>query len=95
MKLERRREWVIFGFTLYFNLLLIVLSACIIAHWIMFYPTSTAISNTGAVIGVIIASISARNVEAFWDRVLLLLGLFVTAGFQIWSTIANYYENLC
>ncbi|ELM6621513.1 hypothetical protein Q2Y23_002476 [Vibrio fluvialis] len=90
MELEKRSHWVIFGFTLYFNLLLVAMGLCFIAHWIMFECKPSAISNSGAVIGVIIASISARGAKSLLDRALLLTGLFVTAFFQIWSIIASY-----
>ncbi len=56
----------------------------------MFFDKPDAVSNTGATFGVILASIAARRARRLCDRILLLIGLAVTFGFQIWAIYESW-----
>ena len=69
-------------------LFLVTLISCVVAFWFQNFETSFAVANTGASAGILLAAISARSAKGLLDRGLLIVGLFCTVGFQIWSMAA-------
>ena len=81
-------KYVLDFFHMILLLILVSLVACVVAFWFQNFETSFAVANTGASIGILLAAFSARSAKGFLDRGLLILGLFCTVGFQIWSMAA-------
>lgn len=88
MDTSEDKKYVLVFFNSILVLLLIALIICAVAFWFSRYERSFAIANTGASIGIFLAALSARTAKSCGDRVLVVLGLFCSVGFQVWSMTA-------
>jgi hypothetical protein len=68
--------------------LLVALISTAVFSWFSSYDRSTAIANTGACIGMLLAVFSARGAETCFDRSLVISSLLASFGFQVWSLVA-------
>lgn len=85
MDTSEDKNYVLIFFNSILVLLLVALIICAVAFWFSSYERSFAIANTGASVGILLAALPARSAKSFTDRSLVIIGLFCSVGFQVWS----------
>ena len=75
MDSKKDKEYLLRFLSLILFLLLIALVICVLALWACNFTRTFAIANTGAALGIFLASISARSAKNAFDKTLVVLGL--------------------